>query len=347
MVRNPGVNCQVVLARRPEGRPRVDDFRIVETPIPTPADGEFLVRAHYVSIDPLSRVRMRERAGYGATIPVGGVVWGRSVGEIVESRNPGFRVGEFVEGMLGWQEFAVSQGETRRAEYAAGVSKVDPAVAPISTSLGILGMPGATAFFAMTEIGKPKLGETIVVSAAAGTVGSIAAQIARIAGCRVIGIAGRQDKLQYLTDVLGLDGAISYRDRAAFPRELDRHCPDGVDVYFDNVGGWIRDEMLRRLRRFARVPLVGRIADMNNPDPVCPDPQETLMNARARMEGFIVYDYENRLAESRGRLASWIASGEMRYRETILDGFESIPRAFVGLFNGDNIGKLLVRIQAE
>lgn len=339
------MNRQIILIKRPDGTPRESDFAIQTVPVPEPGDGELLVRAHYLSVDPLQRLRMNDSSTYGQTIPLGTVVWGRQVGEVVQSRHPAFREGDFVEGMLGWQDYTISDGRTGHAEYAPGITRVDPALAPISTSLGILGMPGVTAYFAMLQLGKPKPGETVVVSAAAGTVGALAGQIARIAGARVVGLAGSPTKVAHLTDDLGFAEAIDYRATPDLFAAVVAACPGGMDVYFDNVGGIIRDTMLRHLRRGARIPLVGRIAHLHDQTPrLCPDPQVLLMHARASMHGFIVYDYEHRANEARTAIAGWMADGRVRYRETVVDGFENTPRAFIDMLGGGNFGKALVRL---
>lgn len=340
-----GINRRFVLAARPVGRPKESDFRLESAPIPTPKPGEVLIRAHYVSVDPLQRLRMNESARYGNTVPLGEVMIGRLVGEIVQSRNPAYREGEFVEGMLGWQEYAVSDGGTDRVAYAPGITRVDPSLAPISTSLGILGFPGMTAYFAMMEIGQPKAGETVVVSTAAGTVGSLAGQIAKIHGCRVIGIAGSDEKVAYVTGELGFEGALNYATARDLSASVKMLCPDGVDIYFDNTGGAIRDAVLPHLRLGARIPLVGRIADMHDPgQKVVPDPYVYLTHARARMEGFIVYDYAHRADEARRAIAGWLREGKLKYRETLVDGFENTPAAFIAMLGGANIGKQLVRV---
>ena len=341
------MNRRILLVRRPEGMPRPGDFRMDEAPVPQPRDGELLIRARYVSVDPLQRIRMNESATYGATIPLGGVVWGRMVGEVVESRHPGHPTGSVVEGMLGWQEYAISDGGTGKAEYAQGITRVDPNLAPVSTALGLLGMPGVTAYFAMLEIGRPQPGETVVVSAAAGTVGSLAGQIARIAGCHVIGIVGSDAKAAHITRDLGFAAAINYRTEPDITARLRALCPAGVDVYFDNVGGEIRDAVLGHLRRGARIPLVGRISQMHRAQALSRDPQVPLMHARARMEGFIVYDYEHRAAEAHRQIAAWLHAGQVTYRETITEGFENTPRAFLDMLAGENIGKALVRVTGE
>jgi NADPH-dependent curcumin reductase CurA len=337
-------NRRVLLVRRPQGMPREADFAFDSVPIPKPQDGQLLVRALYLSVDPLQRVRMNDSATYGATIPLGTVVWGRQVGVIVESRHPDWREGEIVEGMLGWQTHSISDGGTAKAEYAPGLTRVDPALGPITTSLGVLGMPGVTAYFSLLEIGRPKPGETVVVSAAAGTVGSLGGQIAKALGCRVIGIAGGAAKVAHVTDRLGFDAAIDYRATPDIAQALRELCPHGVDVYIDSVGGPIRDAVLRVLARGARVALVGRISQMHDPAPTCPDPQVPLMHARALMQGFIVYDYEHRADEARQRIAAWMREGRIRHDETIVEGFEATPRAFIDMLGGANIGKMLVKL---
>jgi NADPH-dependent curcumin reductase CurA len=342
------VNRRILLVRRPQGMPVPDDFRIEPAPIPEPAEGQFLVRAHYLSVDPLQRVRMNETSTYGATIPLGTPVWGRMVGEVVDSRHTAHPVGSFVEGMLGWQEYALSDGSRAKAEYAPGVTPVDPTQAPISTALGILGMPGLTAYFGLLALGQPQPGETVVISAAAGTVGSLAGQIARIKGCRVIGIVGSAEKAEHIVRDLGFHAAIDYRidyriepDITARLRVL---APDGVDVYMDNVGGAIRDAVMAHLRRGARIPLVGCISQMHEAQPMSRDPQVALMHARARMEGFIVYDWVDRAAEAHQAIAAWLREGKLAYRETIRDGLENTVPAFLSMMNGGNVGKALVRL---
>jgi NADPH-dependent curcumin reductase CurA len=338
-------NRKIVLVARPQGVPKESDFAIVDAPIPEPGPGELLVRARYLSVDPLQRLRMNPSSTYGETIPLGTVVWGRQVGTVVASRNPCFQEGDVVEGMLGWQEYAISDGRTERAEYAPGITRVEPSLAPVSTALGILGMPGVTAYFAMLELGRPEPGETVVVSAAAGTVGALAGQIARIMGCRVVGLAGSDAKIVHLKEDLGFDVGINYRTAPDLLEAVRAACPEGIDVYFDNVGGAVRDTMLRHLRRGARIALVGRIAHLHESTaPLCPDPQVALMHARASMHGFIVYDYEHRAQEARTAIAGWLADGLLHYRETITEGLENTPRAFIDMLGGANLGKALVRL---
>ncbi len=337
-------NRQVLLASRPIGTPGLGDFAIAEVPMPTPGHGEFVVAAHYLSADPLQRWRMEASTDYGATIPVGSMVWGRMVGQVVQSRNAEWSDGDYVEGMLGWQEHALSKGETVKARYAPGVTRVDPALAPVSTALGVLGMPGVTAYFALLEICKPQAGETVVVSAAAGTVGSLAGQIAKLRGCRVVGIVGSAEKVRHVVDELGFDAAIDYRAQTDLAHALKAACPDRVDAYFDNVGGPVADAVLKHLARGARVAVVGRVAQLAGPRQR-DDAQEAIIAARARIEGFIVYDYEQRAHEARAAIAGWIASGQMQFRETVHCGIESAPQALIDVLEGRGLGKHVIRIE--
>lgn len=341
---NRGTMKQFLLSRRPVGMPVEEDFHLSEVPVPQPEAGQLLIRAHYISVDPLQRPRMQESSSYGQTIPLGGLVVGRMVGEVIESRNPAYREGEFVEGMLGWQEYALSDGGTRKAEYAPGLTRVDASLGPISTSLGILGMPGVTAYFSLLELGAPQPGDTVVVSTAAGTVGSLAGQIARLKGCRVVGIAGSEEKVRYVVDELGFDAAINYKATDDLAGDIRRLCPDGVDIYLDHVGGATREAVLANLQLRARIVLVGYITGVNGARPTVADPAIPLMSKRARMEGFIVYDYEERADEARQAIAGWLREGKLSYRETIVDGFEELPRAFISMLKGGNIGKQLVRM---
>lgn len=337
------MNRRVVLAARPTGLPRACDFAFVETCVPEPAAGEFLVAARYLSADPLQRWRMDETANYGGTIAIGETIWGRMVGEVVRSRHPGWREGDVAEGMLGWQAYALSRGETEKAHYARGVTRVDPTLAPVSTALGILGMPGVTAYFAMLEICDPRPGKTVVVSAAAGAVGSLAGQIARLHGCRVVGIAGGPEKARHVQSDLRFDTAIDYRDSPDLQAALRAACPDGVDAFFDNTGGAVADAVYPMLAKGARVAVVGRVAQLGGKGTRA-DVQEYILAARARVEGFIVYDYEHRADEARQRIAGWLAAGDIRYRETVHDGIESAPQALIDVLQGRGVGKHVIRI---
>jgi NADPH-dependent curcumin reductase CurA len=339
------VNRKILLAARPVGLPKLSDFSFAEESVPEPRPGELLVEAHYLSADPLQRWRMEEKAGYGGTIALGETVWGRMVGRVVSSRNAEWREGDFAEGMLGWQEYALSQGETSRERYARGLTRVDPSVAPVSTSLGILGMPGLTAYFALLEICKPQRGETVVVSAAAGTVGSLAGQIAKILGCRVVGIAGSREKARYVVEKLGFDAAIDYRGSPDIGEELRAACPDRVDAYFDNVGGPVADAVYRHLAPRARIAVVGRVAQLGG-ERNRADAQEFIISARARLEGFIVYDYAQRAGEARAVIGGWLRAGQLRFDETVHEGIGSAPQALIDVLNGKGIGKHVIRLAA-
>lgn len=347
MARLPNINRRIVMAHRPVGLPKESDFAIVESPIPVPKDGEMLVRAHYLSADPLQRYRMDAVSGYGKVLGEGDVVKGRLVGEVVQSRHPDYKVGDFVEGMLGWQEYAISDGSTKRAEYAPGIARVDPGIAPISTSLGILGFPGVTAYFALLEICQPKPGETVVVSSAAGAVGSLAGQIARIKGARVVGLASTDEKVDYITRELGFDAGINYRTTPDLLAALKQACPNKIDAHFDNVGGPIADTILQHMAWHSRIALVGNMSANTMADRKSaprPEYQHLIMASRVRMEGFIVYDYEDRADEARRAIGGWLREGKIKYRETIIDGFENAPSAFISMMQGGNIGKQLIRL---
>ncbi|MDA0367651.1 MAG: NADP-dependent oxidoreductase [Proteobacteria bacterium] len=341
----PNHNRKVVLARRPDGMPVKDDFRLINDPVPEPGPGELLVRAHYLSADPFQRMRLDASSRYGKTLDIGDVIKGRLVGEVVRSNNADYQVGDFVEGMLGWQTYAISDGSTARAEYAPGITKVDPKIAPISAYLGILGFPGVTAYFALLEVCDPQAGETVVVTGAGGAVGSLAGQLAKIRGCRVVGIAGSDEKLSHIVDELGFDAGINYRTTPDLLAALRRDCPERIDVHFDNVGGDIAHTIVHHLARNARVVLVGNISQNNLAEkPSRPDVTGLLMTARAMTKGFIVYDWEDRADEARNAIAGWLAEGKIRYRETISEGIDSAPAAFISMLQGGNIGKQLIRL---
>lgn len=275
------MNRKVLLAARPVGLPKLADFSFADERVPDPGAGEFLIEAQYLSADPLQRWRMEATTDYGDTIALGEMIWGRMVGRVVRSRHPDWQEGDYAEGMLGWQEYALSRGETGKAAYAKGVTRVDLSIAPLSTALGILGMPGVTAYFALLEICQPRAGETVVVSAAAGTVGSLAGQIAKILGCRVVGIVGSQEKARHVVEDLKFDAAIDYRATPDLREALRAACPDRIDAYFDNVGGAVADAVYRHLAKRARIAVVGRVAQLEG-TARREDPQELLIAARAR-----------------------------------------------------------------
>ncbi len=334
------VNRQITLAARPVGVPRESDFLLVEAPVPEPGEGQLLVRTDFASVDPYMRGMIARADSYAGPMDVGDVVRGGSVGTVVGSRHPGYAEGQVVEGMWGWQEYALSDGE--------GLRVVDPSLGPISTALGVLGMPGLTAYFGLLEIGRPAEGETVFVSAAAGAVGSVVGQIAKIVGCRAVGCAGSDAKVQWLLDDLGFDAAVNYKAGASLRAQMRRACPVGVDVYFDNVGGQVTDTVLRSLNTGGRIVVCGQIDQYNDTEEaVGPRILLQLLAKQARAEGFMVSSFAPRDEEGRRQLAEWLREGRLKYRETVVDGIENTPRAFIGLFSGDNIGKMLVRVSAE
>ncbi len=329
------INRQVLLKSRPVGEPTLENFELVESPRPEPGPGQFLARTIYLSLDPYMRGRMSDRASYAAPAKLGEPMVGGTVGQVVRSNHPRFAEGDFVLGYWGWQDFGLSDGQ--------GIRKLDPATAPISYALGVLGMPGMTAYVALLDIGRPKAGETVVVSAAAGAVGSVVGQIARIKGCRVVGTAGTDAKCRFLVDQLGFDAAINYKTQD-LDEALAAACPQGIDIYYDNVGGPMLEAVLRRINRGARIPLVGLISQYNaNSPPPGPNLIPLLIN-RALIQGFIVTDHPDREADFLRDVAAWLQAGRITYREDLVDGLENAPRAFLGLFRGENFGKLLVKV---
>jgi NADPH:quinone reductase len=331
-------NKQIILASRPAGVPSMDNFATVDAEVPQPRDGEVLVRTRYLSVDPYMRGRMSDRKSYVAPFAVNEVMNGGVLGEVVESRSPDFTPGEIVTGQLGWQLYSVAPAKELR--------KVDPKVAPVTTALGVLGMPGLTAYFGLMDIGKPREGETVVVSGAAGAVGMTVCQIAKIKGCRVVGIAGSDEKNEYLEHELWVDRTINYKTTGDMKLALKDACPNGVDIYFDNVGGDVSDAVLPFINKAARLIICGQISlyNLEKPD-VGPRPQPYLLVKSALMQGFIITDYAPRFAEGVKQLGQWLSEGKMKYAENIVDGFENTPHAFLGLFSGENLGKQLVRVE--
>lgn len=330
------INRQILLAKRPKGWPDDSIFRLVESPIPNPGDGEVLVRTVYLSVDPYMRGRMNDAKSYIPPFALSEVLTGGVVGQVEESKHPGFQKGDLVTGMMGWQDFSVVKGDH--------LNQVDTKLAPPSTALGVLGMPGLTAYFGLLEIGQPQQGETVVISGAAGAVGSLVGQIAKIKGCRVVGIAGSEEKVRFLKEDLGFDAVINYKTDP-MKEAVTEACPDGVDVYFDNVGGEISDIVVSRINKFARIILCGQIALYNlEKTDVGPRVQSQLLINSALMKGFIVADYQKRFKEGLIQLAEWLSHGKIQYRENIVEGLENAPRAFQGLFKGENLGKQLVKV---
>ena len=333
------INRQITLAARPANYPTESDFNLIESPVPQPGEGEVLVRTIWLSLDPYQRGRMRANHPYATPMDLGQVIVGGVVGRIVESRTPTSKVGEIVEGPLGWQEFAVSDGGNLR--------RVDPGLGPLSTALGVLGMPGMTAYFGFLEIGRPRPGETVVVSAASGAVGQLVGQIAKNMGCHTIGIAGTAEKIEYIKDELGFDAGINYKTENV-DAALTKVCPLGVDVYFDNVGGAITDAVFDHLNLGARISICGSISQYNQDEPE-PGPRKMglLVGKQARAEGFLVGQFKDRHEVGRQRLAGWIKEGRIKYREDVVEGLENAPLAFIGLMQGRNFGKLLVKVSEE
>ncbi len=336
-------NRQIVLAARPVGAPKPSDFRLVEGAAPQPGAGEMLCETIYLSLDPYMRGRMSDAPSYTPPVEVGGVMAGGTVARVVESDAQGYAPGDFVVGYGGWQDYSVSD--------ASGMRKLDPSTAPISTALGVLGMPGMTAYSGLLEIGKPKDGETLVVAAASGAVGSVVGQIAKIKGCRAVGIAGGSEKCAYVTDELGFDACVDHR-APDFAAALESACPDGVDIYWENVGGPVFETVLDLLNPFARVPVCGLIAHYNATAlPEGPNLLPRLMRAvltkRLTLRGFIVWDFREREADFQREMGAWVRERHVRYREDIVDGLENAPETMIGLLEGRNFGKQLVRVSPD
>ena len=329
-------NKQILLASRPIGEPTEANFRTVETNVPKPQDDEVLIRTLYLSVDPYMRGRMNDRKSYVAPFALNEVITGGGIGEVVESRSSSLQPGDIVTGMLGWELYSVPK--------AKDLMKIDPKLKPVTTALGVLGMPGLTAYFGLLDIGRPAEGETVVVSGAAGAVGMTVCQIAKIKGCRVVGIAGSDEKNRYLERELSVDKTINYKSGDTF-QALKNTCPDGVDVYFDNVGGDVSDAVLPLINKGARIPLCGQISmyNLEKPD-VGARVQPYLLVKRALMQGFIITDYASRFSEGINQLLRWYTEGKLKYAENIVEGFENAPRAFLGLFKGENLGKQLVKV---
>ncbi len=330
------VNHQFRLAARPVGLPKRDDWTYTDEPAPEPGDGELLIKVLYISLDPAMRGWMNEGKSYIPPVGIGEVMRAGAVGRVAASRHPGFAVGAYVVGGFGVQEYALSNGK--------GLTTVDPAVAPLPVYLGALGMPGMTAYFGLLDVGRPRAGQTVVVSGAAGAVGSVVGQIAKIKGCRVVGIAGGAEKCRYLVEELGFDAAIDYKAEDV-KRALREQCPRGIDVYFDNVGGDILDAALAQLARGARVVICGAISQYNNTTPVKgPANYMSLLVNRASMTGMLVSDYADRYGEAAREMACWMAEGKLKAREDIVAGLDTFPDALLKLFSGENNGKLVLKV---
>jgi NADPH-dependent curcumin reductase CurA len=329
------VNRRITLATRPDGYPTEATFKLVEDKVPSPGPGQVLVRALYLSLDPYMRGRISAAKSYAAPVEIGGVIEGGIVGPVVASENPRFKVGDMVEGRLGWQDYALSDGRNIR--------KIDPNAGPLSLNLGVLGMPGLTAYFGLLDVCKPHAGDTVVVSAASGAVGQVVGQIAKIMDCKVVGIAGGKQKIDHIRG-LGFDAGIDYKSED-LDVALDKACPDGADCYFDNVGGKISEAVFRHLAFRPRIAICGQMAlyNVDTPEPGTRNLRFMLVH-RAKMEGFIVSDFSERFAMGLKRLSRWVREGKIKYREDIVDGLENAPKAFVRLMHGENFGKLIIKI---
>ena len=331
------LNRQITLACRPVGLPTESDFRLVESPIPAPLDGQMLVKTRVLSVDPYMRGMISDRKSYAEPVRIGDIMIGEAVGSVVSSRSSGFREGDVVAGMFGWQEFALVDDRQ--------VRPIDPDLAAISTALHVLGMPGLTAYFGLLDVCKLREGEQVLVSGAAGAVGSIAGQIAKIRGCRVVGTAGSTAKIDHIINDLGFDAGLNYKTTDDYGRALKELCPDGIDVYFDNVGGRLTDAVVRQLNVHARVGICGQISQYNLERPEQgPRWLWQLIVKRARVEGFLITDYTERYHEGLMALSEWLDGGQLKYRETIVNGIENAPSAFIGMLQGANIGKQLVKV---
>ncbi|MCZ6831725.1 MAG: NADP-dependent oxidoreductase [Gammaproteobacteria bacterium] len=336
----PAVNRRIVLASHPQGTPTAANFRLEQFAVPALKPGEVLLHTQYLSLDPYMRSRMNAADGYAASVKLGQVMVGGTVARVEQSRNPGFQVGDMVLAYSGWQEYEVSDGR--------GVSKLDPRIDPPSYALGVLGMPGLTAYVGLLDLGEPKPGETLVLAASTGAVGSVVGQIGKIKGCRVVGIAGAPEKCRYAVEKLGYDACISHYD-ADMAQQLAEACPDGIDVYFENVGGSSWEAVMPLLNNFARVPVCGLIAHYNQKTlPPGPDRmsllQSLILTRRIKMQGFIISDYTHRAPDFIRDVSQWLAEGKLTYKEHVVEGLENAPEAFLGLFKGANFGKLVVKV---
>jgi NADPH:quinone reductase len=329
-------NKEIRLASRPAGVPTLENFQFADVEVPKPQGNEVLVRMLYISVDPYLRGRMRDRKSYIAPFEVGQVIKSSAVGEVVESASPTFQPGDVVSGNFGWRLYDVANADA--------LMKVVPGVSP-TTALGVLGPTGLTAYFGLLDIGQPKEGETVVVSGAAGAVGIVVCQIAKLKGCRVVGTAGSDEKCDYLRRELGVDVAINYKTAGNMVDALKEACPKGIDVYFDNVGGEVSEAVLPLITKGARLVICGQISIYNSDKPpIGLQPQPFLLVNSATMKGFIVTQYMNRFGEGIAQLAQWFTSGQLKHAETIVEGFDNTPHAFIGLFSGEHLGKQIVKI---
>lgn len=328
-------NRQVVLRRRPQGRMRPEDLELVTRPAPEPGPGQLLVRTLWLSLDPYMRLRAAGHERYYPAVPLGEPMIAGAVSRVVESRHPGFAAGDIVEDYTGWQDYALAEGASAR--------KVDPALGPLQTALGVLGMPGLTGYLGLVDVGRPEPGDCVVVAAASGAVGAVVGQVAKIAGCRVVGIVGSRAKADYITGELGFDQAILHSE-GDLGRALDEACPGGINVYFENVGGAIAEAVHRRLAHRARVVVCGAIAEYHEAEPTLASPLQHILFSEARFGGFNIFSYAARYDDARARLARWYREGRLKQRDDVVEGLENAAGAYDRLFRGENFGKLLVRV---
>lgn len=333
-------NSQILLAKRPKGMPTKENFTFKDNPVPQREEGEVLVKTIYLSVDPYMRGRMDDAKSYVKPFELNEMICGGIIGEVILSDSDQLSVGDKVVGTLGWQRYNVIQ--------ESKVRKIDETIAPLTAHLSVLGLTGLTAYFGLLDIGQPKEGETVVVSGAAGAVGMIVGQIAKIKGARVVGIAGSDEKTAYLKQELGFDETINYKTSPNMEQTLEEACPNGIDIYFDNVGGPISDAAINLLNEFARIPLCGAISSYNRTDgDLGPRVQTKLIKSRGLIKGFIIGDYADRFNEGIRDLSSWLAEGKLKYEENIVEGFVNVPEAFLGLFKGENLGKQLIKVDEE
>jgi len=344
MSEDKAVNRRIVLHSRPVGAPIADNFRLLKNATPLPSPGQVLLRTLYLSLDPYMRGRMADAPSYAPSVAIGEVMVGGTVSRVVDSRHPDYQPGDLVLGNSGWQDYALADG--------TGLTRLDAKMPNPSIALGVLGMPGFTAYMGLLDIGQPQAGETVVVAAASGAVGSVVGQIARLKGCRAIGIAGGAEKCRFVVDELGFAGCVDHRG-GDFRQQLAAACPKGIDVYFESVGGAVFDAVLPLLNSRARIPLCGLIAHYNDTSPPRgPDRlvllTRTLLTKRIKMQGFIIFeDYGHRYGEFFDQMTTWLGEGRIKFREDIVDGLENAPRAFIGLLEGRNFGKLVVRVAKD
>lgn len=331
------ISQEIRLKRRPVGLPSAEDFEIITVTLPEPGPGEMLVRNLYMSVDPYMRGRMADRKSYAPPFALGEALQGGAVGQVVQSNGGKFNIGDYVLHSLGWREAFISDGK--------GLAPIDPAIAPVQAFLGAVGMPGQTAYFGLLDIGQPKTGETVFVSAAAGAVGSVVCQIAKLKGCRVVGSVGSQAKVDWLLDEVGIDAAFNYKTVDNLKAELGKHCPNGIDIYFENVGGAHLEAALTHMNQYGRIPACGMISQYNATE-ATPGPSNLglIVGKRINIQGFIVSDYRARAGEFYADMKAWIAASQIQWQETIVEGIANAPSAFIGLFTGENMGKMLVKL---